>query len=59
MDDPADLEALDRVWEETAVVFGPDPNAGCPATRDLLSRMDAPAAAVTPKDRAAAPALAR
>ncbi len=38
-DNPADLEALDKVWEEAAVVFGPDPNAGCPATRDMLSRM--------------------
>lgn len=46
-DDPSDLAALDAVWEETAVTFGPDPNAGCPATRDLLARMDtrAPAAA--------------
>ncbi len=41
-DDPDDLEALDQVWEESEVVFGPDPNAGCPATRDLLSRMDIP-----------------
>jgi nitrate reductase delta subunit len=49
VDDPTDLAALDAVWEETAVTFGPDPNAGCPATRDLLARMDptprAPAAA--------------
>jgi nitrate reductase delta subunit len=48
-DDPSDLAALDAVWEESAVTFGPDPNAGCPATRDLLARMDtrapAPAAA--------------
>lgn len=41
-DDPDDLEALDQVWEETAVTFGPDPNAGCPATRDMLARMDTP-----------------
>lgn len=40
--DPDDLEALDAVWEEAQVVFGPDPNAGCPATRDLLARMDRP-----------------
>lgn len=38
-EDPDDLEALDRVWEEAAVVFGPDPNAGCPATRDMFARM--------------------
>lgn len=42
VDDPSDLAALDAVWEESAVVFGPDPNAGCPATRDLLARMDQP-----------------
>lgn len=40
--DPNDLEALDAVWEESEVLFGPDPNAGCPATRDLLARMDKP-----------------
>ena len=33
---------LDAVWEESEVLFGPDPNAGCPATRDLLARMDRP-----------------
>ncbi len=39
-DDPEDLEALDEVWEEAAVTFGPDPNAGCPISRDLLARID-------------------
>ncbi len=39
-DDPEDLEALDNVWEEAEVTFGPDPNAGCPVTRDLLAKMD-------------------
>ncbi|NMM43093.1 nitrate reductase molybdenum cofactor assembly chaperone [Rhodospirillaceae bacterium KN72] len=43
--DPDDLEALDAVWEESEVLFGPDPNAGCPQVRDILSRMDVP---VTP-----------
>ncbi|HEU0222065.1 MAG TPA: nitrate reductase molybdenum cofactor assembly chaperone [Paracoccaceae bacterium] len=38
-EDPDDLAALDRAWEETQVTFGPDPNAGCPAARDLLARM--------------------
>ena len=38
--DPDDLEALDAVWEESEVRFGPDPNAGCPQVRDMLSRMD-------------------
>ncbi|MCB1391513.1 MAG: nitrate reductase molybdenum cofactor assembly chaperone [Rhodobacteraceae bacterium] len=40
--DPDDLVALDRVWEESEVRFGPDPNAGCPASRDMLARMDPP-----------------
>ncbi|MFK7793191.1 MAG: nitrate reductase molybdenum cofactor assembly chaperone [Devosiaceae bacterium] len=40
--DPTDLEALDKVWEESEVLFGPDPNAGCPQVRDMLSRMDQP-----------------
>lgn len=41
-DDPTDLAALDAVWEETQVTFGPDPNAGCPQVRDMLSRIDIP-----------------
>ncbi|OXT02079.1 nitrate reductase molybdenum cofactor assembly chaperone [Notoacmeibacter marinus] len=39
--DPADLEALDEVWEEAEVRFGPDPGAGCPQAREMLARMDA------------------
>jgi nitrate reductase molybdenum cofactor assembly chaperone NarJ/NarW len=49
-DDQQDLEALDAVWEEAQVTFGPDPNAGCPISRDILARMDispAPARAGT------------
>ncbi len=42
-DDPTDLAALDAVWEETEVTFGPDPNAGCPQVRDMLAVMDKPA----------------
>lgn len=42
-DDPDDLEALDQVWEESEVTFGPDPSAGCPAGRDILAKMDVPA----------------
>lgn len=42
LDDPEDLEALDAVWEEAQVTFGPDPNAGCPQVRDMLARMDQP-----------------
>jgi nitrate reductase delta subunit len=49
--DPDDLEALDRVWEESEVTFGPDPNAGCPVSRDLLARMD-PALNPTPHQAA-------
>lgn len=41
-DDPDDLDALDEVWEESEVRFGPDPNAGCPQVRDMLARMDPP-----------------
>ncbi len=41
--DPEDLEALDAVWEESEVTFGPDPNAGCPQVRDMLAQMDDPA----------------
>jgi nitrate reductase delta subunit len=41
-DDPEDLAALDAVWEEAMVTFGPDPNAGCPAGRDMLSRIAGP-----------------
>ena len=42
-DDPEDLEALDDIWEEAEVTFGPDPNAGCPVSRDILANMDIPA----------------
>ena len=41
-DDPTDLEALDNVWEEAEITFGPDPDAGCPVSRDLLANMDKP-----------------
>ena len=41
-DDPNDLEALDAVWEEAQVSFAPDPNAGCPQVRDMLTQMDTP-----------------
>lgn len=37
-----DLEALDQVWEESEVRFGPDPNAGCPQARDMLAQMSGP-----------------
>jgi nitrate reductase delta subunit len=52
-DDPDDLAALDAVWEEAAVTFGPDPNAGCPAGREMLARMrpPEPPAWTGPKER--------
>ena len=46
-DDPEDLEALDRAWEDQPVTFGPGavagglaPGGGCPAARDTLARMN-------------------
>lgn len=39
VDDPTDLAALDQTYAEAQVMFGPDPNAGCPAARDMLARM--------------------
>lgn len=42
VDNPEDLAALDATYAEAQVVFGPDPNAGCPASRELLARMDPP-----------------
>ena len=50
-DDPTDLTALDAVWAESEVTFGPDPNAGCPQVRDLLAGMDIP---MTPEPARAA-----
>ncbi len=49
--DPDDLKALDAIWEESEVLFGPDPNAGCPQVRDMLAGMDAP---VNPRPATAA-----
>ncbi len=53
-DDPEDLKALDGIWEEAEVTFGPDPNAGCPATRDMLARMDSIPPKAPPATAAAA-----
>jgi nitrate reductase delta subunit len=41
-DDPDDLAAIDRLWAETAVTFGPG-EAGCPKTEALVAAMRAPA----------------
>ena len=47
-EDPEDLEALDRIWEDAPVTFGDGgaiaPGGDCPAVRDTLSRMDMPVA---------------
>ncbi len=37
-DDPDDLEALDKAWEDEPVTFGPD-EAGCPKVDQMLERM--------------------
>lgn len=52
-DDPTDLEALDAVWDEAQVTFGPDPNAGCPQVRDMLANMDTPRTSARPPRHAA------
>lgn len=38
------LEAMDKAWAEEQVVFGPDPEAGCPVADDMLARMATPPA---------------
>ncbi len=38
-DDPDDLEAMDRLWEETAVTFGPS-DVGCPKADALVRAME-------------------
>lgn len=40
-DDPNDLEALDRAWEESAVAFGPEagPDTACSKAELILQRM--------------------
>ena len=42
-DDPNDLAALDAIWEETEVVFGPGAQGddNCPRVSDILNRMAA------------------
>jgi nitrate reductase delta subunit len=48
-DDPGDLEAMDRLWAETAVTFGPA-ETGCPKAQALVDAMGKP----TPRRSAAA-----
>jgi nitrate reductase delta subunit len=42
-DDPGDLEAMDKLWAETAVTFGPA-ETGCPKAEALVGAMTAPPA---------------
>lgn len=44
VDDPNDLAALDRAWEESEVRFGPGDTAAreCPRANDVLRRMEPP-----------------
>lgn len=62
-DDPEDLEALDDIWEEAEVTFGPDldtdPNAGCPVSRDMLANMDLTPNLAPNLSKAGTPAAAR
>lgn len=46
IEDPHDLAAVDRTWEETEVLFGPNDTAGgdCPRVEEVLRKMDAPLA---------------
>lgn len=39
-DDPDDLVALDKAWEETAVTFGPSTDDGCPKAEAMLKAMN-------------------
>lgn len=43
-DNPDDLEAMDKLWAETAVTFGPA-DVGCPKAEALVAAMNAPPAA--------------
>ena len=52
-DDPDDLEAMDRLWAETAVTFGPGDD-GCPKADAMVSAMDS--APVPPRRRSGAAA---
>ncbi len=51
-DDPGDLEAMDKLWAETAVTFGPA-DAGCPKAEALVGAMAAGPAPARRRARAA------
>ena len=52
-DDPGDLEAMDKLWAETAVTFGPGDD-GCPKADALVSAMNSAPAPVRRRSGAAA-----
>lgn len=52
-DNPDDLEAMDKLWAETAVTFGPS-DVGCPKADALVNAMNANPAAARPRAGAAA-----
>ena len=51
-DDPGDLAAIDRLWAETAVTFGPS-DVGCPKAEALVAAMRAPSATAQSRPAAA------
>lgn len=53
-DDPEDLKALDDIWEEAEITFGPDPSAGCPVSSDMMAKMDPTPQFTQPGPRVAA-----
>ena len=56
-EDPADLAALDKIWEETEVRFGPGDAAtdGCPRVNEILERMEISAEKSKPERLSSAP----
>lgn len=52
-EDPDDLDALDKAWEETAVTFGPSSDDGCPKAEAMLKAMNGEPRADRPDGQAA------
>ncbi|MBN8529223.1 MAG: nitrate reductase molybdenum cofactor assembly chaperone [Caulobacterales bacterium] len=52
-EDPDDLAALDKAWEETAVTFGPSTDDGCPKAEAMLKVMNGEPRADRPNGQAA------
>ena len=51
-EDPDDLVALDKAWEETAVTFGPSTDDGCPKAEAMLKAMNGESRADRPGGQA-------